>query len=104
MAQKFVASLQERASTGRAGSVADKLGFTPVTAWYSAWLTSYLPIENPRVSTTCVCGPSFAFLPGSVAGLPIVNVPAGIETSSVASDRRKLRVKVAEPTPLELVA
>ena len=54
--------------------------FTPITAAYSAWVTSNFPMQNPRLIVTCVCGPSDEYRAGSLAGLPIVKVPAGIDT------------------------
>ena len=48
---------------------------------YSSQVTSVLPIQNARSSTSCG-GPSLAVRPFSVAGLPIVKWPAGIATIS----------------------
>jgi len=48
---------------------------------YSSQVTSVLPIQKARSSTSCV-GPSLAVRPFSVAGLPIVKWPDGIATIS----------------------
>ena len=58
-----------------------KLGFFPITVTHCACVTGYFPIQNPFVSATACCVSS-AERPGSVSGLPIMNVPGGHHTSS----------------------
>ncbi len=48
---------------------------------YSSQVTSHLPIQNGAICTGC-CGPSLSARFSSPAGLPMVNVPPGIGSSS----------------------
>src|ERR1051326_27690 len=58
---------------------------SPITLSYCEKVTSYLPIQKPRVRVTCVCGPSSDRRPRSSSGLPIMNEPGAIHTSSITS-------------------
>src|SRR5437667_9381683 len=57
------------------------LGIDCANASYSSHVTSVRSIQNGWIVTVC-CGPSSDDRPGSVGGLPIVNVPPGIATMS----------------------
>ena len=45
-------------------------------------VTSYLASQKPLVNVTSVCGPSIELLPASASGLPMMNLPGGIQTHS----------------------
>ena len=53
----------------------------PIAAHW-AWVTSVFPSQNPFVKVTAIAGPSAWFLSASSTGLPIVNVPGGIQMRS----------------------
>ena len=47
--------------------------------------SSYFPIQNPRLIVTAVCGPSLSMRSTSFVGLPIRNVPGGMNTMFVGA-------------------
>jgi hypothetical protein len=65
--------------------VVKKLGLLPITAKYSLCVTSYFPIRNPLLIVTNVCGPSSLSRSTSFVGLPILNVPGGMNTMFVGA-------------------
>ncbi len=70
-------SSQLTCSTGRSGLL-NPLGFFPITACQSAWVTGVSASHLPFVQVTSCCGPSSSYRPASLSGEPIRKRPGGI--------------------------
>lgn len=68
--------------TGSIGPLSPELGLLPMIASHWDCVTSYLPMKKGLVRITS-CWISLVERPGSEAGEPMMNLPAGIKTSSI---------------------
>src|ERR1019366_9134769 len=75
-------SSQETCSTGRFFSPLKLLGLLPITACHCSCVTRCTPMKNPRLKVT-LCWVSFSCLSFSSFGLPIKNVPGGIQANFI---------------------
>src|ERR1043166_2596650 len=80
-------SAQLTACTGNLLSSKKWLGLKLHTAWNSACVTSYRPIQNPSTILTSVCGRPPSPPTDSPGSQPIVNAPGLIQTDRAARAR-----------------